>query len=121
MITDVPLAVGTWDEKRHGMLLQVVIKNYILEFFCKKDKGWGCGSKNHQKRRAQEDKLHLFYFPLWGSKRPEQFEAQTHHIDCNDWHLAFFFFFHIALISPLNGGGNGTPLQYSCLENPMDG
>ena len=19
------------------------------------------------------------------------------------------------------GGGNGTPLQYSCLENPMDG
>ena len=20
-----------------------------------------------------------------------------------------------------NGGGNGTPLQYSCLENPMDG
>ena len=23
--------------------------------------------------------------------------------------------------SPLNGEGNGTPLQYSCLENPMDG
>ena len=22
---------------------------------------------------------------------------------------------------PLNGEGNGTPLQYSCLENPMDG
>ena len=21
----------------------------------------------------------------------------------------------------LNGEGNGTPLQYSCLENPMDG
>ena len=20
-----------------------------------------------------------------------------------------------------SGGGNGTPLQYSCLENPMDG
>jgi len=20
-----------------------------------------------------------------------------------------------------NGEGNGTPLQYSCLENPMDG
>jgi len=27
----------------------------------------------------------------------------------------------LALISPLNGEGNGTPLQYSCLENPMDG
>ena len=22
---------------------------------------------------------------------------------------------------PFNGEGNGTPLQYSCLENPMDG
>ena len=21
----------------------------------------------------------------------------------------------------INGKGNGTPLQYSCLENPMDG
>ena len=24
-------------------------------------------------------------------------------------------------ICHLNGEGNGTPLQYSCLENPMDG
>ena len=24
-------------------------------------------------------------------------------------------------ISVRNGEGNGTPLQYSCLENPMDG
>ena len=23
--------------------------------------------------------------------------------------------------SGLDGEGNGTPLQYSCLENPMDG
>ena len=22
---------------------------------------------------------------------------------------------------PMSGEGNGTPLQYSCLENPMDG
>ena len=28
-------------------------------------------------------------------------------------HNSFFFFFF--------GEGNGTPLQYSCLENPMDG
>ena len=27
----------------------------------------------------------------------------------------------IALISHASGEGNGTPLQYSCLENPMDG
>ena len=29
-------------------------------------------------------------------------------------------FFHYFLISSC-GEGNGTPLQYSCLENPMDG
>ena len=27
--------------------------------------------------------------------------------------------FHLSL--PLHREGNGTPLQYSCLENPMDG
>ena len=34
--------------------------------------------------------------------------------------LVFFFFFKDRLYySPREG--NGTPLQYSCLENPMDG
>ena len=33
----------------------------------------------------------------------------THHL-CNLFTFAFYF-----------GEGNGTPLQYSCLENPMDG
>ena len=26
-----------------------------------------------------------------------------------------------AMVFPVVGEGNGTPLQYSCLENPMDG
>ena len=30
--------------------------------------------------------------------------------------VAFFFFF-----ASTRDEGNGTPLQYSCLENPMDG
>ena len=25
------------------------------------------------------------------------------------------------LLTPMIGEGNGTPLQYSCLENPIDG
>ena len=29
--------------------------------------------------------------------------------------------FYLDVISNLIGEGNGTPLQYSCLENPMDG
>ena len=31
------------------------------------------------------------------------------------------YFNLIYLSKPMNGEGNGTPLQYSCLENPMDG
>ena len=34
--------------------------------------------------------------------------------------LGFTFFFFTAL-GLCCGEGNGTPLQYSCLENPMDG
>ena len=30
-------------------------------------------------------------------------------------------FFFLAIYLSRNGEGNGTPLQYSCLENPMDG
>ena len=29
--------------------------------------------------------------------------------------------FKCGLVNVLSGEGNGTPLQYSCLENPMDG
>ena len=32
-----------------------------------------------------------------------------------------FFFSHSKKMLDINGEGNGTPLQYSCLENPMDG
>ena len=29
--------------------------------------------------------------------------------------------FFLAYLAKYSGEGNGTPLQYSCLENPMDG
>ena len=32
----------------------------------------------------------------------------------------FFFFFFLTVVSGCGREGNGTPLQYSCLENPMD-
>ena len=31
------------------------------------------------------------------------------------------FFYEMGTLSLQVGEGNGTPLQYSCLENPMDG
>ena len=30
-------------------------------------------------------------------------------------------FLHFSILKNQFGEGNGTPLQYSCLENPMDG
>ena len=35
--------------------------------------------------------------------------------------LTFAFFYFLDAPSSMCGEGNGTPLQYSCLENPMDG
>ena len=35
--------------------------------------------------------------------------------------LLMFLSLVITLSIDMNGEGNGTPLQYSCLENPMDG
>ena len=37
--------------------------------------------------------------------------------------ITFIIFYskHLPLFITIYGEGNGTPLQYSCLENPMDG
>ena len=35
--------------------------------------------------------------------------------------LLFYFSFHLHSSNKQSGEGNGNPLQYSCLENPMDG
>ena len=39
------------------------------------------------------------------------------------WNLLFYLslVWNILLVAWFNGEGNGTPLQYSCLENPVDG
>ena len=39
----------------------------------------------------------------------------------NHYILAIAFHLHLDVYSLLIGEGNGTPLQNSCLENPMDG
>ena len=41
-------------------------------------------------------------------------------LDCM-CHFEWWFFCNIGPGVGTNGEGNGTPLQYSCLENPMDG
>ena len=41
------------------------------------------------------------------------------HIQDYHYHLSKFHIY--ALVYCIGGEGNGTPLQYCCLENPMDG
>ena len=46
-----------------------------------------------------------FHFSIWLSK--------------DLWKCLHSYMFHsLTLLIPMNGEGNGTPLQYSCLENP---
>ena len=40
------------------------------------------------------------------------------HVWCHIYVSIYFFIYSLYIHS---GEGNGTPLQYSCLENPMDG
>ena len=65
----------------------------------------------------------LFYcFGTWLMLLLHGFVAkQTYFLE---WSLTYrslpYFFIYNPLVG-LTGEGNGTPLQYSCLENPMDG
>ena len=35
--------------------------------------------------------------------------------------MSYSFCLHLGCVKLFEGEGNGTPLQYSCLENPRDG
>ena len=47
---------------------------------------------------------------------PGEFHGQTNLVGYNPWGYK-----ELDMTERLMGEGNGTPLQYSCLENPMDG
>ena len=63
-----------------------------------------------------------------------QIDSSSHSSKCEDenlatWHTRVTFlhiyrdhyYLHLYSLEKDCGDGNGTPLQYSCLENPMDG
>ena len=56
----------------------------------------------------------IFYW-----QRLFQYKMYTHNILLWNMRPSRSTFLHISAAS--SGEGNGTPLQYSCLENPMDG
>ena len=57
---------------------------------------------------------HLYRADACSYKRERVF---IHNLDL--WRLLFKN--QTSLLKKIDGEGNGTPLQYSCLENPMDG
>ena len=70
----------------------------------------------------------LFLPGKWNAidRRPWQATVQQRERDkkkkpATDHKELIIFFWTYNLIVSIMGEGNGTPLQYSCLENPMDG
>ena len=56
------------------------------------------------------------------------FFTYKHSLYMNDAHNMYrafrntsYFYFFSDMVEQIFGEGNGTPLQYSCLKNPMDG
>ena len=68
----------------------------------------------------------LVGYSLWSRRELDMTEqlTLTHFIFRLKSSFMFFkykFIYFIWRLITLHGEGNGTPLQYSCLENPMDG
>ena len=53
-----------------------------------------------------------------GNQNTEFLMWETRVHSCGELRSQYRIFLRTALVA---GEGNGTPLQYSCLENPMDG
>ena len=56
-----------------------------------------------------------------GGKRPWIVELRILDLFCGQERTLSGFMQNNMFLRTLSGEGNGTPLQYSCLENPMDG
>ena len=59
--------------------------------------------------------LHLYPHFCWSNQ-----EIDISCVIQTGVYITFFFFF-LQLVTTFLGEGNSNPLQYSCLENPMDG
>ena len=106
-----------WD---HGVFLPqiiLVVINYLIHFFHLEIAQWGKKISKHETRKGSspqeflDDISHwvLRAFALWGpSCEAGQFRKNVASLN-------------LAPPTSPNGEGNGTPLQHSCLENPMDG
>ena len=64
---------------------------------------------------SNKSKFKIFCFLLFS---PNLFSVKFYSLSLSDFSQKFKYLCHIHIIL---GEGKGNPLQYSCLENPMDG
>ena len=83
-----------------------------------------------------EGRVEIFHEGQWGTVCDDRWELRGGLVVCRSLGYKgvqsvhkrayfgkgnFFFFFFLMKCKHSPGEGNGTPLHYSCLENPMDG
>ena len=110
-----PLRVRVWLEGRVMSSLLPLVPRHTIPVLCTKS----CISTRHYPGGSTMSLRSLRNLDLLSFKRPISLFCD-HFITFNPvsalgyWH---YFYSHLYLKI---GEGNGTPLQYSCLENPMD-
>ena len=57
----------------------------------------------------------------WSKEADLAIPGKGQSLSMRDWHRCCQYGAEMMVPRPLLGEGNGTPLQHSCLENPMDG
>ena len=66
-------------------------------------------------------KASFFSYRLWGEQRGQGLGSIVEMLKSKLLGVYFLATFNKGALYLKFGEGNGTPLQYSCLENPMDG
>ena len=71
---------------------------------------------------------HFIFGPIHHSKilYSDKFPSDNNKAEYISSHMSYFestgvIRFYLLRVRYFSGEGNGTPLHYSCLENPMDG
>ena len=97
----------------------------LIKLSCKGDQFWFFIDIKEQIKYE----VSFFYLPLhslrkegisWASRWPRNWRALQLYLKVRAW-WGFYPITFMAYVVYASREGNGTPLQYSCLENPMDG
>ena len=76
---------------------------------------------SHHKTKDRKIILPFLCFVIIPSTPPLKVISMSEMSICFHYLVTCLLFMFISMLYLFFGEGNGTPLQYSCLENPMDG